>query len=416
MNKITASETVFSGLLQQPANAMLYETGRRLKERFEGKYIVEIEQNCAALAKGYAVGNGFKWYDNADVHAEICSWYDSDDNALVYHPEVGEFVVEWRGHDIRIFVLRHATSCGWDHSSWIVGENKEITEKFCCEMLSWDHDIRQEVLVFEDGYWSKDEDLYRAIGGATLDNLVLPPSFKTEIVSDLERFFASKDRYAQYGVPWKRGLLLVGPPGNGKTHAIKALVNHLQKPCLYVKSFRTAAGEEAPRNIRAVFARARSSAPCVLVLEDLDSLIGEDNLSFFLNELDGFAENNGIILVASTNHPERLDVAIVDRPSRFDRKYHFNLPNYEERMAFLSFWDNSFDEAMKVNSDVRERLAQATEGFSYAYLKELIMSSLMKWVDTHGRGPTMGEVMIETCALLQSQRVSNDQLALAAEE
>ena len=69
-----------------------------------------------------------------------------------------------------------------------------------------------------------------------------------------------------------------------------------------------------------VFEKARAEAPCVLILEDLDSLINDNNRSFFLNQLDGLENNDGLLVIGSTNHYERLDPAITKRPSRFDRK------------------------------------------------------------------------------------------------
>ena len=69
-----------------------------------------------------------------------------------------------------------------------------------------------------------------------------------------------------------------------------------------------------------VFAKARAEAPCVLILEDLDSLINDGNRSFFLNQLDGLEDNDGLLVIGSTNHYDRLDPAITKRPSRFDRK------------------------------------------------------------------------------------------------
>ena len=69
-----------------------------------------------------------------------------------------------------------------------------------------------------------------------------------------------------------------------------------------------------------VFGKARAEAPCVLILEDLDSLINDDNRSFFLNQLDGLESNDGLLVIGSTNHYDRLDPAITKRPSRFDRK------------------------------------------------------------------------------------------------
>jgi transitional endoplasmic reticulum ATPase len=75
-----------------------------------------------------------------------------------------------------------------------------------------------------------------------------------------------------------------------------------------------------------VFEKARAEAPCVLILEDLDSLINDNNRSFFLNQLDGLENNDGLLVIGSTNHYDRLDPAITKRPSRFDRKLfaHFH--------------------------------------------------------------------------------------------
>ena len=87
---------------------------------------------------------------------------------------------------------------------------------------------------------------------------------------------------------------------------------------LYVKTFKSWMGEEAA--MQSVFEKARQMAPCVLILEDLDSLINDGNRSFFLNQLDGLEVNDGILIIGSTNHFDRLDPALNSRPSRFDRK------------------------------------------------------------------------------------------------
>lgn len=69
-----------------------------------------------------------------------------------------------------------------------------------------------------------------------------------------------------------------------------------------------------------VFEKARQMAPCVVILEDLDSLINDGNRSFFLNQMDGLEGNDGLLVIGSTNHFDRLDPALSGRPSRFDRK------------------------------------------------------------------------------------------------
>jgi transitional endoplasmic reticulum ATPase len=77
-------------------------------------------------------------------------------------------------------------------------------------------------------------------------------------------------------------------------------------------------GEEG--GIADVFEKARQMSPCVVVFEDLDSLINDGNRSFFLNQLDGIEGNDGLLIIATTNHFERLDPGLSSRPSRFDRK------------------------------------------------------------------------------------------------
>lgn len=123
--------------------------------------------------------------------------------------------------------------------------------------------------------------------------------------------------------------------------------------------------------------------------------------SFFLNELDGLAANAGILTIATTNHPERIDDAIVNRPSRFDVKYNFSLPDVELRKAFARKWVGKFGgsgtkegnggaepvtraKGVKFEmgqDEIAAKVAGMTEGFSFAFLKELC-------VHLHQRSPS----------------------------
>lgn len=116
---------------------------------------------------------------------------------------------------------------------------------------------------------------------------------------------------------------------------------------------------------------------------------------------DGFEQNHGLIVLATTNHPERIDPAIIDRPSRFDRKYHFNLPTLEERCSFLAIWQQRLAAEISWNSDQIESTGGATEGFSFAYLKELVISSVMKWM--HEPASCFSNTMLEQIDILRSQ-------------
>jgi ATP-dependent 26S proteasome regulatory subunit len=128
-----------------------------------------------------------------------------------------------------------------------------------------------------------------------------------------------------------------------------------------------------------------------------------------LNELDGFAANVGIVALATTNHPERLDPSILDRPSRFDRKYPFDLPELTERLAYISMWNVSLKPQLQLVEENITKLSEMTEGFSFAYLKELFLSSTMRWIAAEQKDSapeSMQQVMEMQVGILHEQMVS----------
>lgn len=316
----------------------------------------------------------------------------------------GWLEVHWGGQPVQVFMLTQQTSCGAETHYWLLAPQKQDALGLFLEVCDWSNRLRDEVMVFQNGHWGKSAELFKSIKGATLDNLVLEAGLKEEIRQDFERFLRSQETYGRYGIPWKRGILLIGPPGNGKTHTVKALINHLGVHCLYVKSFQSRY-HPPQASVQAAFQKAREMTPCILVMEDLDSLINDETRSFFLNELDGFADNHGVFLVATTNHPERLDPAILDRPSRFDRKYHFRLPKQQERLGFVQLWNARLEEPLRLKPAQMKRLAAATDGFSFAYLRELFLSSMMAWFDA-GQHKSMAQIMDTTVKILEQQRQS----------
>ena len=181
-------------------------------------------------------------------------------------------------------------------------------------------------------------------------------------------------------------VLLTSFVGNGKSLVIKSLINSLASrpdpiPSLYVKSFHGCYREWY--NIRQVFEKARQSTPCLLIFEDLDSMVEEKVRSFFLNEVDGLEDNDGLMIIGSTNYLERLDPSITKRPSRFDRKYHFALPAHEQRVRYADFWRQKLikNEKIEFPEGLSKILADSTDGFSFAYLKEVFISSLLAIVN-----------------------------------
>jgi ATPase family associated with various cellular activities (AAA) len=383
-----------------PNNAISYHVSQELAGMYPNKVMVEGSDASFNLEK-YAEATLCTIKYDAYIHNQTITSWDGMENKIFNYAENASFEVTWQGYQLNVLLMSWQEGYCKTRYYWILADSKEIAENFYTAVCDWNSEIRDEVLVFEDGYWAKNPDLFQSIKGANFANLILHGTLKQDIQDDLTNFFASHETYAAYAVPWKRGILFIGSPGNGKTHTVKALINQMQHPCLYVKSFQSEYDTDS-ENIRKVFKEARQSAPCILVLEDIDSLLTEENRSFFLNELDGFASNEGIVTIASTNHPERLDPAIRDRPSRFDRKYHFDLPDISGRKAYIVLWNHKLKPTMCLSEQAVIGMAALTDGFSFAYLKELFLSSMIRWMGTMETG-ALEKIMISQVAVLREQ-------------
>ncbi|KAK8018428.1 ATPase [Apiospora marii] len=205
----------------------------------------------------------------------------------------------------------------------------------------WTRELHDETWVFDNAQWTKSKSLWKSVQDASWDDVILDPRTKSKLQQDIQGFFDSRPTYQRLKIPWKRGVIFHGVPGNGKTLSIKALIRtvaHKTPPvqALYVKSLDSCSGPKW--SMQQIFQKARRMAPCLLIFEDLDSLVADKTRSYFLNEVDGLESNEGILMIGSTNHLGRLDPAVTKRPSRFDRKYHFKLPNEVERLAYCRYW------------------------------------------------------------------------------
>lgn len=425
-----SKEQIIREALALPTTAIDYHVSQYLADKFPEKVLVEGNDGLFNV-ETYARAGHCSLEMQTFIHDQVVThWYGREISSSVprmigqfggmtvtIRGELSEeeeisdlaknawFTVQWKDNTLDILVMHWSEGFGRVvYTYWILCDSHQIAKEFIKEVCRWNAELRGEVLVFSGGCWKKDAQLFKAIQGASFDNLVLRGNLKQQIREDLERFFTMHQTYDEYGIPWKRGVLFVGPPGNGKTHTVKALINALNMPCLYVKSFRADHVTEED-NIHAVFDRARKSAPCILVLEDLDSLLNGQNRSFFLNELDGFATNAGIVTLATTNHPEKLDPSILDRPSRFDRKYPFDLPEQPERLAYITLWNETLKPSLRITEAGAVKLSELTAGFSFAYLKELFLSSMMHWVGSAGQ-ETMEQAMIEQVDVLREQMIS----------
>jgi hypothetical protein len=199
--------------------------------------------------------------------------------------------------------------------------------------------------------------------------MTLSESLRQRIDTDVLKFFSPEvvELYKSLGVPHRRGLLLYGPPGNGKTSLIRrigAMIPHV--PALALR----ASAQFNSDTLEAVVKRWSGLAPAILVIEDLDWLLKAVNISSFLNTLDGISPSaDGLLLIATTNHPDRLDPAINNRPGRFDVSIEVGNPDKALRESFF--------EARLTGMPIEsaKKVAEMCEGLSFAHLQEVLRLS-----------------------------------------
>ena len=393
-------ENFIQEALYKPNDYIAYYVGRELAELHPGKTVLEGKTNYFDL-QAFVRGEQCSVIEEKSVFHHVKVECEGVGKKLKPEIENSWLNVLWQGQLLDVVFITWADGYYRHPHHWIIADERELAEDFFHAVCEWSCEVRGEILVYHDGYFKKDKQLFDSIKNATFDNLVLPDSLKQQIQNEFRQFFDSRELYERYNIPWKRGAIFIGPPGNGKTHTLKALINQLCKPCLYIRSFKSEYGTEQ-ENMAEVFNRARMTPPCIVVMEDLDSMIDKDNRAFFLNELDGFQSNTGVVVLASTNHPEKLDTAILDRPSRFDRKYYFQLPAEKERMAYVAKWNDELQPDLRVSETGTAAVVRETEGFSFAYLKELFVSSMAQWISSGSAG-SMDQVMLAQAELLRGQ-------------
>ncbi|KAJ7068453.1 P-loop containing nucleoside triphosphate hydrolase protein [Mycena amicta] len=327
---------------------------------------------------------------------------------LIDRPEFFAASVAWDAYDFIVYAITYPNGFGSSTVFCILHKGpEEPARKLVLATGRWGQSLHDEIWVFNQGFWQKDHGLWVDIQAASWDDVILKDEFKTALKKDVYGFFKSESIYKRYAIPWKRGLIMYGPPGNGKTISIKVIM----KTCealgfspLYVKSFQSWAGEEA--SMLEVFSKARQLTPCVIVLEDLDALINDRNRSFFLNQLDGLQGNDGLLVIGTTNHFERLDPGLSTRPSRFDRKYLFDDPDRDERALYAKYWQGKLENNTEIDfpDSLVDDVADQTSKFSFAYLKEVFVSSLVSLAGYEGDDkPTFAQMLSEQIKTLRKQ-------------
>ena len=211
-----------------------------------------------------------------------------------------------------------------------------------------------------------------------------------ENLSEIVDYLHDPGKYKEIGASMPKGILLVGPPGTGKTMLAKAVAGEADVPFFsmsgseFVEMF---VGMGASK-VRALFKQAKEKAPCIVFIDEIDAIgkkrdgqLGgnderEQTLNQLLTEMDGFEGNNGVIILAATNRPEALDPALT-RPGRFDRRVPVELPDLKGREEILKVHARK----IKVAEDVDfGKIARMASGASGAELANIVNEAALRAV------------------------------------
>ena len=224
-----------------------------------------------------------------------------------------------------------------------------------------------------------------------------------EEVEELIDFLKNPKKFEKLGARIPKGVLLVGPPGTGKTLLAKAIAGEANVPFYFISGsdfVELFVGVGASR-VRDMFKEAKRNAPCLIFIDEIDAVgrqrgtgLGgghderEQTLNQLLTEMDGFGENEGIIIIAATNRPDVLDPALL-RPGRFDRQVTVSLPDANEREAILKVHAKNKIIDKSVNL---ANLSLRTPGFSGADLENLLNEAALLAVRRNKNAITMDEI------------------------
>lgn len=219
-----------------------------------------------------------------------------------------------------------------------------------------------------------------------IDGLLKFPETNSEkVISEIQTFWEKEEKYKAHNLSYKRGIILWGPPGSGKSCCIKLVLKDVldrggvaikfNSPHLFLECVR-------------IFRRIQPATPLVVLMEDIDSILDEYGETDVLNILDGVENLSKVVYLATTNYPELLGGRIINRPSRFDRRFKMPHPSKASRQLYLQHLLDKAEVDTEVNLDL---WVKDTHGMSIAHLKELFVAVCI-----------LGDPYAEVIALLRS--------------
>lgn len=211
--------------------------------------------------------------------------------------------------------------------------------------------------------------IFKKIKIITDDILYLPDSTLEHILEDFQKFWKNRKLYEKYEFIYKRAYLMYGPAGCGKTSLISLLAKELIKKNGIILNINDLGQidvyDRAIKDIREI----EKNKPIIVIIEDIDGFTESNVVSRLLNILDGAYQTDNVIIIATTNYPEKLEERFSSRPSRFDVRVLIDIPSADVRKFYI---ESKLKAEDLKNIDLNEWI-KLTEGFTLDHLKELIL-------------------------------------------
>jgi len=230
------------------------------------------------------------------------------------------------------------------------------------------------------------------------NDVILTDDVKEEIILNTIFPLSNGVDCILHGIPWRRGLLFAGVAGTGKTQVCRILCNEVPEGITLI--WATPKALYDADTIATLFEAARYFSPTLLIIEDIDfigtdrSIDNDDVLGELLTQLDGNDPNYGVFVVATTNRPEILDIALANRPSRFDVKLDFGVPEDNERKQLIKLFtkDMKFEWTSQGILTDYKKLSGMMTGLTGAHIKEVFVYAQLKALKRGSKAITLEDI------------------------